>query len=97
MACSGGGNEENTDMNRSRPPLRWMVFEAGAVGLRTLPFERELRELKKEGQIRPTKSLTGPWLLFEICLFKRLTFTREENGPETTRMCVCFSCWPCTR
>ena len=99
MACSGGGNEENTDMDRARPPLRWMVFEAQAVGLRTLPFKRELREVKKEEQISGktvTKSMTWSWLFFEICPFKRLTFTREENGSETTRMCVCFSCWPCT-
>ena len=27
-----------------RPPLRWMVFEAGAAGLRTAPFNRERKD-----------------------------------------------------
>jgi hypothetical protein len=42
MAFSGGGNIDNLAMDRSRPPLRWMVFEAGAAGLRTAQFERGL-------------------------------------------------------
>ncbi|KAJ3500631.1 hypothetical protein NLJ89_g9708 [Agrocybe chaxingu] len=35
----GGGNVENAGMDQSRPPLRWMVFEAGAVGLCMAPFK----------------------------------------------------------
>ena len=70
-------------MNRSTPPLRWMVFEAGAAGLRTALFKRELKDYEQTSLI---ESLTWPWLFFEICPFKRLTFTRKENGqPEMTR------------
>lgn len=72
----GGGSVYNQEMDRSTPPLRWMVFEAGAAGLRTKPFKRELKENE---QINIIESLTGPWLLFEICPFKRLTFTRKED------------------
>ncbi|CAA7268959.1 unnamed protein product [Cyclocybe aegerita] len=38
----GGRNVQNEGMDRSRPPLRWMVFEAGVVGLRTVQFKRDL-------------------------------------------------------
>ena len=87
MACSGGGNVENTDMDRARPPLRWMVFEAGAAGLRTALFKRELKDHE---EINITESMTLRWLFLEICPLKRLTFTRKERGlPETTQMCVC--------
>ncbi|KIK05052.1 hypothetical protein K443DRAFT_4064 [Laccaria amethystina LaAM-08-1] len=77
------GNVENTAMDRSRPPLRWMVFEAGAAGLCTARFERGLLAYE---QISIIESLTWSWLFFEICPIKRLTFTQKENGlPETTR------------
>ena len=84
MTCSGGGNVLNPDMDRSRPPLRWMVFEAGAAGLRTARFERELR--LADGHINVVESMTWQWFLLELCPFKRLTYTRNEDGlPKTTR------------
>ncbi|EDR01988.1 uncharacterized protein LACBIDRAFT_310142 [Laccaria bicolor S238N-H82] len=55
----GGGSVYNQEMDRSTPPLRWMVFEAGAAGLRTKPFKRELKENE---QINIIESLTGPHL-----------------------------------
>ncbi|KAJ2931038.1 hypothetical protein H1R20_g6050, partial [Candolleomyces eurysporus] len=78
----GGGNVRNVGMNRSRPPMRWMVLEATAVGLRTKPFEREL--LSHE-QIEVKESLKGVWHLFELLPFQRLTFTRRSEGSEITR------------
>ena len=70
-------------MDRSTPPLRWMVFEAGEAGLRTALFERKQKEHK---EVKIIESLTWPWRLFEIFPFKRLTFTRNPNGlPKTTR------------
>ncbi|EDR04404.1 uncharacterized protein LACBIDRAFT_304666 [Laccaria bicolor S238N-H82] len=54
----GGGNVENRGMDRSRPPLRWMVLEARALGLRTKPFEREL---SRHEQINVMESLMGVW------------------------------------
>ena len=78
---SGGGNVKNAAMDRARPPLRWMVFEAEAVGLRTAPFERELLDYE---QINIIPSLTWPWLFFEICPFKRLTFSRNEHELQKT-------------
>ena len=81
-AFSGGGNANNAGMNRSRPPLRWMVFEAGALGLRTALFEREL---SPDEQIEIKESLTRVWWPLELFFFKRLTFTRGGNGKETTR------------
>ena len=83
MTFSGGGNVRNLDMDKTRPSLRWMVFEAGAAGLRTVLFTRKLEDHE---QINILESLTWPWLFFEICPFKRLVFTRKENGlPKTTR------------
>ena len=86
MAFRGGGNVENVAMDLARPPLRWMVFEAWAAGLRTSPFERE----RSYERIKVIESLTWPWRFFEICPFTRLTFTRNENGIKTTRMWVCW-------
>lgn len=66
----GGGNAVNAGMDRSRPPLRWMVFEAGAVGLRTALFKREL---SAKEQIEIKESLTLAWWPLEIIPFHRLT------------------------
>ena len=77
---SGGGNVENIGMDRSRPPLRWMVLEAGALGLRTAPFEYELSRAE---QIEIKESLTPVWWPLEILPLKRLTYTRQENGVPT--------------
>jgi hypothetical protein len=68
-------------MDRSRPPLRWMVFEAGALGLRTAPFGREL---SPDQQIEIQESLTWLWWPLELFPFKRLTYTRREQGKQTT-------------
>ena len=80
-AFRGGGNVQNAEMDRSRPPLRWMVFEAGAVGLRTALFKREL---SSKEQIEIKESLRGFWWLLEFIPFKRLTFTRRLNGKKET-------------
>jgi hypothetical protein len=82
-AFSGGGNVNNAGMDRSRPPLRWMVFEAGGLGLRTARFDREL---PPNEQIEIQESLTWAWWPLELFFFKRLTFTRQEgtDGKETT-------------
>ena len=80
MTFSGGGNVDNQAMDRSRPPLRWMVFEAGEAGLRTALFKRELKDNE---QINVIESLTWHWLFFEICPFKRLTFTRTKDNRQT--------------
>ncbi|KJA23446.1 hypothetical protein HYPSUDRAFT_137751 [Hypholoma sublateritium FD-334 SS-4] len=78
----GGGNVKNAGMDRSQPPLRWMVFEAAAHGLRTSEFAR--KRLKNE-RIEIKESLTGIWWLLEILPFKHLTYTREEHGATVTR------------
>jgi len=77
----GGGNVDNPQLDRSRPPLRWMVFEAVALGLRTAPFKREL---SPEEQIRVQESLTGVWWPLELFFFDRLTYTGLEQGEKTT-------------
>jgi len=64
-------------MDRSRPPLRWMVFEAQAVGLRMAPFNRDL---SREELIEVQESLTWPWWPLELLPIKRLSFTRKDDG-----------------
>lgn len=81
MSYRGGGNANNPAMDRSRPPLRWMVFEAGALGLRTARFDRVL--LPHE-QVEIRESLTLAWWPLELFCLKRLTYTREEHGKQTT-------------
>ena len=71
----------NAGMDRSRPPLRWMVFEAGALGLRTSPFGREL---SRNEQIEIKESLTPSWWLLEFLPFERLTYTRQDKEKKYT-------------
>ncbi|KAF9541802.1 WD40 repeat-like protein [Agrocybe pediades] len=75
----GGGNVQNEGMDRSRPPLRWMVHEAGALGLRTKPFTREL---SSDEHIEIKESLTGLWKFLEWLPFRRLAFTGENGTRE---------------
>ena len=58
-----------------------MVFEAGALGLRTALFEREL---PPDEQIDIKESLTLLWWPLELLFFKRLTYTRQEHGKMMT-------------
>ena len=76
---------QNAGMNRGRPPLRWMVLEAGALGLRTSPFKREL---SADEQIDVKESLTGAWKILEYLPIRRLTYSARPNGKEQTRRCV---------
>ena len=76
MTFSGGGNVDNQAMDRSTPPLRWMVYEAGAAGLRTALFHGTKEKL---GEINIIESLTWRWLIFEILPFTRLTFTQKQE------------------
>ena len=70
---SGGGNVENPAMDRSRPPLRWMVLEAQMAGLRTSSFQGAL---SSKDLVEIKESLTGGWWPLEIIPFKRLTYSR---------------------
>ncbi|KDR68088.1 hypothetical protein GALMADRAFT_146577 [Galerina marginata CBS 339.88] len=79
----GGGNAYNASMDRSRPPLRWMVFEAGAQGLRTKRFQREL---SFQEQVEIKESLTPAWWLLEVLPLRRLTHTRRPNGSVNSHM-----------
>ena len=73
---------QNAEMDRSRPPLRWMVLQAGALGLRTEPFEREL---SPHEQINIIESLTCAWWPLEVLPLYRLTYTRRNNGKKITQ------------
>lgn len=73
----GGGNAENPGMDRSMPPLRWMVFEAQSVGLRTERFGRQLGPNKP---IEIKDSLTGGWWYLEVLAIKRFTYTRQRGN-----------------
>ena len=84
--CSGGGNAINAGMDRSRPPLRWMASQAKELGLRIGSFKRELLA---DEQIELRESLTGPWHLFEMLPFQRLTLSRRSGKINSvTRKCA---------
>ena len=72
---------QNLGMDRSRPPLRWMLLQARALGLRTKPFERGLSH---DEQINLIKSLTCVWWPLEVFPWYRLTYTRQNDGKKTT-------------
>ena len=80
---------DNPGMDRSRPPLRWMVLQAVALGLRTEPFEREL---SPHEQINIIESLTWFWWLLEFFFFLRLTYMSQYDGKETTYMQIFSNC-----
>jgi hypothetical protein len=58
-----------------------MVIEAGTLGLRTAPFNREL---SPDEQIHIKESLTALWWPLELFFFNRLTYTRQEQGKKNT-------------
>ena len=77
-AYSGGGNVKNPTLDRTRPPLRWMVFEAESMGLRLNTFERDLETAE---YIEVHESLTFIWWLLELLPLKRLSYkSRSERG-----------------
>ena len=65
---------QNMEMDHSSPPLRWMVLQAGVLGLHTKPFECEP---SPHEQINITESLTWVWWPLELWPFHRLTYMRE--------------------
>jgi len=67
-----GGSADNTRMDISTPPLRWMVFEARAAGLRTALFKSDPSPLE---QIEINETLTWTWWLIELLPIKRGTST----------------------
>ncbi|KAF4618325.1 hypothetical protein D9613_011564 [Agrocybe pediades] len=77
----GGGNAQNKEMDRSRPPLRWMIHEAGSVGLLTRPFTRELKSVD---QIEIKESLRGMWKVLEWLPFRRFTYNESTTGKKYT-------------
>jgi hypothetical protein len=64
-------------MDRRKPPLRWIVFEARAAGLRV---DRLDRAFLSEQKIEIRESLRWYWWILEVLPFKRLTFTRRGDG-----------------
>lgn len=83
---SGGGNVQNVGLDRSRPPLRWMVLQATSLGLRiksTFP-----RELSSNEQIEVKESLTWAWRPLELMPFKRLTFSGSSIHRQETHGCA---------
>ena len=71
----------NPGMDRSTPPLKWMLSQAGALGLRTTPLERKL---SPDEPINVIESLTWVWWPFELCFFDRLTYMSRNDGKKTT-------------
>ncbi|KAF9555482.1 WD40 repeat-like protein [Agrocybe pediades] len=75
----GGVNTRNEGMDLSRPPLRWMIHEAGSFGLLTKPFTHEL--ISRE-YIEIKDSLSGIWKVLEWLPVKRLTYDNMGRNPK---------------
>ena len=73
---SGGGNVDNPTLDRTRPPLRWMAFEAASFGLHLNQFDRDL---KSEEYISVNESLTFAWWLLELFPLKRLSYKSKAT------------------
>ena len=80
----GGGNVVNPNMDRGKPPLRWMYREAQSAGLRLKDTDLKL-EWATLGVIN--ESLTWVWQLFECFPIKQLSYKDAES---TTISCVIF-------
>ncbi|EMD41251.1 hypothetical protein CERSUDRAFT_101783 [Gelatoporia subvermispora B] len=78
----GGGNIENEAMDRKAAPLRWMVFEAVARGLR-LDMLNEGSANMAVPPLEVHESLTCYWWLLELYPFKYLSY----EGKSSTRRC----------
>ncbi len=68
-------------MDRRRPSLQWMVFEARKLGLR---MERFSRNLSGTNQIELKESLTGFWRVLEYIPFKQLGYKDQSNDDKYT-------------
>ncbi|KAI0312153.1 hypothetical protein OF83DRAFT_1166078 [Amylostereum chailletii] len=75
----GGGNVENPAMDRTRPPLRWMAFEAAAEGLHLSTIDRNLTPDEK---IDVHESLVWYWWVLEVLPVKRLSY--KSKGKDST-------------
>lgn len=80
----GGGNVSNPNMDRGKPPLRWMYREAQSAGLRLKDTDLKL-EWATLGVIN--ESLTWVWQLFECFPIKQLSYKDAES---TMTSCVIF-------
>jgi len=71
----GGGNVNNETLDRRPPPLRWMVYQAVAAGLRldTLRTENEERHPEMH------ESLSGIWWTLEVLPIKRLSYKTKDG------------------
>ncbi|OCH94605.1 WD40 repeat-like protein [Obba rivulosa] len=70
----GGGNVDNTNMDRRAPSLRWMIYEAVAAGLKLNDWTTNTKP--------PTdvhESLTGLWWLLELLPMKHLTYKTKDG------------------
>ena len=80
-------------MDSRRPPLRWMAFEAGGLGLRTALFERDIAHERSDTPSNKQsdvlkESLTGIWWLLEWLPIAHLTCADPRNSRESTRMSI---------
>jgi hypothetical protein len=83
---SGGGSTDNVQLDLSRPPFRWMCFEAAQCGLRMEP----ILDLKRDEKIIVTQSLTWAWWCLEAWPFKRLDY---KGCTSTTWQYVVIACF----
>lgn len=74
----GGGSTSNTELNNAAVPVLWMGNEAMVAGLK-LGQSRVVWEWEKLRETRPTESLSLVWRLFEIVLFKRLSYVDDKH------------------
>src|SRR5262249_43979292 len=70
---SGGGNDEDLELDRFGPALRWMSYEAIHYGLKI--EDRPFKWLTT----KPTPSMNWWWKLFEYLPFTRLSYENEDS------------------
>lgn len=70
---SGGGNVENTDLNRFGPAIRWVSYEAIGSGLKMKPFIGQWKN------VAPTTSLTAGWWPLELLPIRRLSYADASS------------------
>ncbi|KAJ8508158.1 hypothetical protein ONZ45_g9551 [Pleurotus djamor] len=78
----GGGNIKNEKLRNFGPALRWMTYEAMALGLRIEPFDGSWTALPL------TKSLTTIWRIFEVVPFPSLTYKDANSTSARPHLCA---------
>ena len=75
---SGGGNDNNLELNNAAIPLQWMVNQSIIAGLRMIP-PKVVWKMERLAEMRPKESMTLPYHLIEAFPSRQLTYKNSTE------------------